>query len=188
MARSGTEGRQPFVRLRSAHSPASIRQEATSIDSRSPCGPGARKKYEKSLPTPIDCELRRWCRTVREPVPLRSCRVPVERSHKIIRPADTNDSIDRAPHRIRKSNPNLLLLFHQVLYKLIRVAGDISASELHERYENSAEQLYVGYPQTPNGKVSNQSKLSKHRLLYRIHTAVTNLAYRNVHTGGTPKR
>jgi hypothetical protein len=42
-----------------------------------------------------------------------------------------------------------------VLYELIRVAGEASASDLHERYENAAEQLYASFPQTPIGKVPN---------------------------------
>jgi len=50
-----------------------------------------------------------------------------------------------------------------VLYELIRVAGEVSASELHERYENAAEQLYAGYPQTPIGKRSRRNKLTKLR-------------------------
>ena len=77
----------------------------------------------------------------------------VERSHERIRPVDIDDSHDRALHRIRQSNLNSLPLHHHVLYKLIRVAGEVSASELHERHENAAEQLYAGSAQTPIGKV-----------------------------------
>jgi len=77
----------------------------------------------------------------------------VERSHETIRPVDIDDSYDRALHRIRQSDLNSLPLHHHVLYKLIRVAGEVSASELHERHENAAEQLYAGSAQTPIGKV-----------------------------------
>jgi len=76
---------------------------------------------------------------------------------------DIEDSYDRALHRIRQSNLNSLPLHHHVLYELIRVAGEVSASELHERYENAAEQLYAGYPQTPIGKRSRRNKLTKLR-------------------------
>ena len=50
-----------------------------------------------------------------------------------------------------------------MLYELIRVAGEVPASELHNRYENTAEQLYAGYPQTPIGKRSRRNKLVKLR-------------------------
>jgi Cdc6-like AAA superfamily ATPase len=74
---------------------------------------------------------------------------PRKRSHETIQPADIDDSYDRALHRIRQSNLNSLSLHHHVLFELIRVASEVSASELHERYENAAEHLYAGYPQTP---------------------------------------
>jgi len=54
-------------------------------------------------------------------------------------------------------------LHHHVLYELIRVAGEIPASELHDRYENTAEQLYAGYLQPPTGKRSRRNKLAKLR-------------------------
>jgi Cdc6-like AAA superfamily ATPase len=87
----------------------------------------------------------------------------VERSHETIRPANIEDSYDRALHRVRQSNLNSLPPHHHVLYELIRVAGEIPASELHDRYENAAEELYAGYPQTPIGKRSRGNKLSKLR-------------------------
>ena len=87
----------------------------------------------------------------------------VERSHDTIRPADIEDSYDRALHRIRQSNLDSLPLHHHILYELIRVPGEVSASELHNRYENAAEQLYAGYPQTPIGKRSRRNKLTKLR-------------------------
>jgi Cdc6-like AAA superfamily ATPase len=87
----------------------------------------------------------------------------VERSHETIRPTDIDNSYDRALHRIRQSNLNSFPLHHHVLYELIRTAGDITASDLHERYENAAERLYVGYPQTPIGKRSRRNKLTKLR-------------------------
>lgn len=83
----------------------------------------------------------------------------VERSHETIRAVDIDDSYDRALHRIRQSNLNSLPLHHRILYELIRVAVEVSASELHERYENAAEQLYAGYPQTPIGKRLRRNKL-----------------------------
>jgi cell division control protein 6 len=87
----------------------------------------------------------------------------VERSHETVQAVDIDDSYDRALHRIRQSNLNSLPLHHHILYELIRVAGEVSASDLHERYENAAEQLYAGYPQTPIGKRSRRDKLAKHR-------------------------
>ena len=87
----------------------------------------------------------------------------VERSHETVQAVDIDDSYDRALHRIRQSNLNSLPLHHHILYELIRVAGEVSASDLHERYENTAEQLYAGYPQTPIGKRSRRNKLTKLR-------------------------
>jgi Cdc6-like AAA superfamily ATPase len=92
-----------------------------------------------------------------------AAKLTVERSHETIRPGDIDDSYDRALHRIRQSNLNSLPLHHHVLFELIRVAGEISASEPNERYDNATEQLYAGYPQTPIGKRSRRDKLAKHR-------------------------
>ncbi|WP_394324575.1 Cdc6/Cdc18 family protein [Haloquadratum walsbyi] len=92
-----------------------------------------------------------------------AAKLAVERSHETIRPADIGDSYDSALHRIRQSNLNSLPLHHHVLYELIRVAGEIPASELHYRYENAAEQLYAEYPQTPTGKRSRRNKLVRLR-------------------------
>ena len=58
----------------------------------------------------------------------------VERSHEKIQALDIDDSYDRALHRIRQSNLNFLPLHHHILYELIHVAVEVSASELHERY------------------------------------------------------
>jgi len=77
----------------------------------------------------------------------------VEGSHETIQSVDIDDSYDQAFHRIRQSKLNSLPLDDHVLYELIRVAGEVTASELHERYENAAEQLYAGSPKTPIGKV-----------------------------------
>jgi Cdc6-like AAA superfamily ATPase len=64
----------------------------------------------------------------------------VKRSHARLRPLDVDDAYDRAFHRVRQSNRNSLPLHHHVLYELIRVADEVSAPQLHERYENAAEQ------------------------------------------------
>jgi Cdc6-like AAA superfamily ATPase len=93
-----------------------------------------------------------------------AAKLAVERSHETIRPADIEDSYDSALHRIRQSNLNSLPLHHHVLHELIRVAGEILASELHDQYENTAEQLYAGYPQTPIRKRSRRNKLAELRV------------------------
>jgi hypothetical protein len=73
----------------------------------------------------------------------------VERSHETFQAVDIEDSYDQAFSRIRQSNLNLIPLHHNISHELIRLAGEVSASDVHERYESAAEQLYAGYPYTP---------------------------------------
>ena len=71
--------------------------------------------------------------------------------------------MDLSLHSTCQSNFQSFSLHHYVLYELIRVAFEVTASELHERYEKAAEQLYAGYPQTSIGKRSRRNKLTKLR-------------------------
>jgi len=77
---------------------------------------------------------------------------------------DRRDSrTDRALHLSWRSNFKLLPLHNYALYELIRVAGEVTASELHERYDNAAEQLFAGSQQTPIEKRSSRNKLTNLR-------------------------
>lgn len=86
-----------------------------------------------------------------------------ERHHPTILEEDIEDSFERAKHRIRQSNLDSLPIHHHILFELIRSAGEISAVALHETYDELAEDLYAGYPQTPIGKRSRRNKLQKLR-------------------------
>jgi len=91
--------------------------------------------------------------------------VAVERESKILRTEDIIDGHERARKQIRESNLDSLPFHHQVLYELLRTAGDggIDAVELHDRYEEIATAVYGDRPMQPIGKRSRRNKLQKLR-------------------------
>ena len=68
---------------------------------------------------------------------------------------------ERAMQWIRQSNLESLPLHHQVLYALIRAAGEITADSLHARYDETAPAIYDGHERVPVGRRSRRHKLSK---------------------------
>ena len=86
-----------------------------------------------------------------------------DRGHGQIEEIDVEDSFERARRRIRRSSLNSLPFHHHVLYGLIHQAGKLSASTLHEQYEELAEDLYFGRDLTPIGGRARRNKLSKLR-------------------------
>ena len=83
--------------------------------------------------------------------------------------------MDLALHSTCQSNSHTFSLHHHALYELIRVACEVTASELHERYEKAAEKLYAGYPQISLGKRS------------RLNKPTNLLEYSIIVHGGAPK-
>ena len=71
------------------------------------------------------------------------------------------DSFERAQHHIRQANLRLLPVHHHALYALIHDAGEISATDLHARYEELSERVYYGHDLTPIGRRSRRNKLAK---------------------------
>lgn len=84
-----------------------------------------------------------------------------ERGHARIRDEDIDDCFERARHRIRELNLRSLPFHHQVLYTLVYEAGEIAAPDLHDRYDNLAEDLYEGHPATPICRRTRRNKLQK---------------------------
>ncbi|PSQ44451.1 AAA family ATPase [Halobacteriales archaeon SW_7_68_16] len=84
-----------------------------------------------------------------------------ERGHHRIRDVDIDDSFERAQHRIRQANLRSLPVHHHALYALIHGAGEISATDLHARYEELSERVYYGHDLTPIGRRSRRNKLAK---------------------------
>jgi len=50
-----------------------------------------------------------------------------------------------------------------VLYEIIRAAGEVDATQLHDRYDAVAERVYRGREQTPISRRSRRNKLRKLR-------------------------
>ena len=86
-----------------------------------------------------------------------------ERGHHRIRDVDVDDSFERARQRIRWANLRSLPFHHHALYTLIRRAGEITANDLHIRYEELSEHIYYGRDLTPIGRRSRRNKLTKLR-------------------------
>jgi Cdc6-like AAA superfamily ATPase len=83
-----------------------------------------------------------------------------EREHERVGAVDVADAFERARHRIRESNLRSLPFHHHVLYAIIHEAREISAGELHDRYERS-EAVYRGQDLMPIGRRSRRNKLAK---------------------------
>lgn len=86
-----------------------------------------------------------------------------DRAHDQIEPDDVQDSFELARRRMRRSSLDSLPFHHHVLYGLIHQAGKLSASSLHEQYEELAEDVYFGRDLTPIGGRARRNKLSKLR-------------------------
>lgn len=86
-----------------------------------------------------------------------------DRGHGQIEAADVQDSFELARRRMRRSSLDSLPFHHHVLYALIHQAGKLSASTLHEQYEELAEDVYFGRDLTPIGGRARRNKLSKLR-------------------------
>lgn len=84
-----------------------------------------------------------------------------ERGHHRIRDRDVNEAYERARHRIREMNLESLPWHHQVLYAIVHDAGEISGTELHDRYDAIADEVYSGSPVTPIGKRARRDKFPK---------------------------
>ncbi|MFB6237555.1 MAG: Cdc6/Cdc18 family protein [Halopenitus sp.] len=86
-----------------------------------------------------------------------------DRGHDTIYDDDVADGYERARRHIRAANLNSLPLHHLVLYEIIRTGGRVQASELHERYETIADDIYAGRPKVPISRRDRRNKLAKLR-------------------------
>ena len=91
-----------------------------------------------------------------------AARLATERGHMAILDDDIEDAYPRANRQIRRSNLASLPYHHQVIYECIRTADDpVDGRALHSRYDELAEQVYAGVPQTPLSKRQRRNKLPK---------------------------
>lgn len=74
-----------------------------------------------------------------------------------------DEAHEEAKRRIREHNLASLPLHHQVVYELLRVEDGLRGGELHERYDQVAEDVYAGRPLTPVNKGSRRRHLRKLR-------------------------
>ncbi|ELY96647.1 AAA ATPase [Natrialba chahannaoensis JCM 10990] len=74
---------------------------------------------------------------------------------------DITTAYERAKHRIRELNLESLPFHHQVLYGIIHDAGEIAGTELHEHYEEIADEIYAGGPVHPIGERARRGKFPK---------------------------
>ena len=84
-----------------------------------------------------------------------------ERGHAQITAEDLADCYERAQYRIREANLTSLPFHHQVIYAIVQDAGEISASDLHDRYDAIADDVYREINWTPIGKRGRRNKLRK---------------------------
>jgi len=89
--------------------------------------------------------------------------IATERGHYPIADEDVEDSFERARRKVRRANLRSLLMHHHVLYELIRLAGEISGRELHDRYDAVSEDVYQGFAPTPISRRARRNKLAKLR-------------------------
>ncbi|WP_227015890.1 AAA family ATPase [Haloarcula sp. JP-L23] len=71
------------------------------------------------------------------------------RRHEVIQPSDVEQSAALAQRWMLENNLASLGLHHHVLYELIRRAGRLSTSEVHDRYDGVADVVYDGRELTP---------------------------------------
>jgi Cdc6-like AAA superfamily ATPase len=84
-----------------------------------------------------------------------------ERGATAIDQAWLPDAAERAQRRILTYNLESLPFHHRLLYELVRDAGEVSATELYQRYDAVAEEAYENVPTTPIGRRERRRKLSK---------------------------
>lgn len=84
-----------------------------------------------------------------------------ERGHYKITDQDIADGEERAMTRIRHMNLTSLPFHHRVLYAIVHEAGEITGDELHQRYEQVAEDLYHGQPAESIGERARLEKFPK---------------------------
>ena len=84
---------------------------------------------------------RRGCGQVRDEV--------LERAHEL------------AQRHIREQRLASLPLHHQIIYEIIRDAGEIRAQAFHDRYDTMSDDVYQGVPKTPIAKGSRRRKCRK---------------------------
>ncbi|MGQ3413638.1 Cdc6/Cdc18 family protein [Natrinema sp. LN54] len=65
-----------------------------------------------------------------------------ERGHFTVHDTDIRDGKERAWRRIRRFNLESLPYHHRVLYAIVHEAGEISGEDLHDRYDEVAEDVY----------------------------------------------
>jgi hypothetical protein len=87
--------------------------------------------------------------------------IATERGHSRILDEDVADSFERARRSIREANLRSLPYHHHVLYAILQEAGELEASELHQRYDELAESIYYGHELTPIGRRARRNKLAK---------------------------
>jgi len=92
---------------------------------------------------------------------LEAARIADERDHEQIRDADVDDSFERAQFRILVGSLNTLPFHHQVLYEIVRQGRELGPSELHDRYEAVADDVYHGRGRTPICERERRTKLRK---------------------------
>jgi cell division control protein 6 len=83
------------------------------------------------------------------------------RGHDSIRETDIERAYDLAEQRILEYNLRSLPFHHQFLYELIRSSAGIEAEDLHDWYDDLAEDVYTGRPMTPISKGDRRRKLRK---------------------------
>lgn len=85
-----------------------------------------------------------------------------ERGGDRIRERDIAPGFERARRWVRESNLASLSFHHQVLYELVRQAGEIRPQALQDRYDAVADEVYHGFDQTPLSSTrSRRYKLEK---------------------------
>ncbi|WP_420182124.1 Cdc6/Cdc18 family protein [Haloarcula sp. KBTZ06] len=84
-----------------------------------------------------------------------------ELQHDRITGEDVSESFERAKRHIRELNLDSLPFHHQLLYELIRMGDGLEAGELHNQYEDVANEAYHGHEQTPISERARRMKLSK---------------------------
>lgn len=84
-----------------------------------------------------------------------------EREHYRIHDKDIRDGKERAWRRIRRLNLESLPVHHRVLYAIVHEGSPISGEDLHERYDEIAEEAYRGEPAQPIKNRARRAKFAK---------------------------
>lgn len=84
-----------------------------------------------------------------------------ENGHYTIHDTDIEDGKERAWRRIRRMNLQSLPLHHRVLYAIVHEAGEISGEELHDRYDEVAEEIYYNKSPQSIGERARRDKFEK---------------------------